>query len=268
MLDPPAAADRSRRLAAQAAAEVHELTDLQFEPLGHPAMEALGLRPGDSVMDIGCGAGATLLQLAGRVGPTGQVLGVDIAPEVLAIARRRARPLPQVQVIQADAQDLPVPTASVDAVFSRFGVMAFADPVAAFAGFHRVLKPSGKLAFVCWRTLAENEIDRLPLTAAGLDLPPDDTPFSLADAEVIHATLAAAGFGDIAVDAHDEAVSCGDLDATVAVLLRVGAVGRLVREAPALRATVEPRVRETLAARGDPACVTLRAAVWIVSARA
>ncbi len=71
----------------------------------------------------------------------------------------------------------------------RFGVMAFADPLAAFCNFQRILKPSGRLAFVCWRALVENELDLLPLQATGLEAMADTTPFSFADAEFLHATL-------------------------------------------------------------------------------
>ena len=136
-------------LHAMAWAEAYELIDLQLSPLGLRAVEALGLRSGDVVLDIGCGAGQTLLQLAERVGTTGQVIGVDVAPLLLEIAKRRTERLSQVRLIQADAQSLDLPTESADAVFSRFGVMTFNDPVAAFANFRRILRPSGALAFSC-----------------------------------------------------------------------------------------------------------------------
>ncbi len=155
-------------LHATAWAEAYELIDLQLSPLGRRAIEALGLGSGDIVLDIGCGAGQTLLQLAEQVGPEGQVIGVDVAPLLLEIARRRTEPLSQVRLIQADAQSLDLPAESTDAVFSRFGVMTFNDPVAAFANFRRILRPSGALAFSCWRSLQDNELDRLPLAAAGI----------------------------------------------------------------------------------------------------
>jgi SAM-dependent methyltransferase len=253
---------------ARAWAEAYELIDLQLSPLGLRAIEALGLRSGDSVLDIGCGAGQTLLQLAERVGIEGQVIGVDVAPLLLEIAARRTEALSQVRLIQADAQSLDLPSRSTDAVFSRFGVMTFADPVAAFANFRRILRPSGVLAFTCWRSLQENELDYLPLSAAGLQVPIDESPFSFADPECIRGTLAAAGFSEIVVQPHDEKVSSGDLDAMTSVLLKVGPLGKIVRENPALRATAEPRLRAALAALGDPSRVQLSASVWIVTARA
>jgi SAM-dependent methyltransferase len=153
-------------------------------------------------------------------------------------------------------------------VYSRFGVMGFRDPVAAFANLHRILRPRGSLAFVCWRALTENELDHLPLSAAGFAAPIDNTPFSFADPPTIRRTLSAAGFTDITIDPHDEDVSSGDLDAMLQVLLRVGPLGRILRENPKLRANAAQRLRAALAQRGDPSSVHLRASVWIVTAKA
>lgn len=255
-------------LHAQAWAEAHELIDLQLSPLGLRAIEALGLGSGDVVLDIGCGAGQTLGQLAERVGTEGQVIGVDVAPLLLDIARRRTERLGQVRLIHSDAQSLDLPSGSADAVFSRFGVMGFADAFAAFANFRRILRPSGALAFSCWRSLEDNELDHLPLFAAGVGSPVDESPFSFADPQHIRHTLEAAGFGEIVIRAHDEKVSSGDLDAMSSVLMKVGPLGKILRENPALRATVEPSLRKALAALGDPSRVELMASVWIVSARA
>jgi SAM-dependent methyltransferase len=254
-------------LHAKAWTEAYELIDLQLSPLGLRAIEALGLGTGDVVLDIGCGAGQTLLQLAERVGTKGQVIGVDVAPLLLEIARRRTEPLTQVRLIQADAQHLDLPSESTDAVFSRFGVMTFNDPVAAFVNFRRILRPSGALAFSCWRSLGENELDHLPLSAAGVEATVDESPFSFADPEHVRRIVEAAGFSEIVIQSHDEKVSSGDLDAMTWVLLRVGPLGKIVRENPALRATAEPPLRKALAALGDPSRVQLLASVWIVTAR-
>ncbi|WP_395448660.1 class I SAM-dependent methyltransferase [Aminobacter sp. UC22_36] len=244
------------------------MIDLQLSPLGLAAMDALGVGRGEIVLDVGCGTGQTLLQLAERVGAGGQVIGVDIAPLLLDVARQRTQTLGQVSLFDADAQALDLPSTSADAVFSRFGVMGFADPVAAFANFARMLKPAGKLAFVCWRSPEQNELDRFPLAAAGFESAAADTPFSFADPDHIRGTLAAAGFGDIAIWPLDQMVSSGDVDAMSQVLSKVGPLGRILRENPALRATAESRLRKALAALGDPTSVELRASVWIVTARA
>lgn len=158
--------------------------------------------------------------------------------------------------------------ASADGLYSRFGVMAFADASAAFANFHRALKPSGRLGFVCWRSLAENELDLMPLRAAGLEAMANDTPFSFADPAHIRTVLEGAGFSDTAIEAHDEMVSSGGLEAMAEVLLAVGPLGRILRENPELRAAAEPSVRATLATRDVGGHIALKAATWIVTARA
>jgi SAM-dependent methyltransferase len=259
---------RANVLAAEAWAEVREALDRQLSPLGLRAIEALAPRSGEVIVDIGCGTGQTVLQLANLVGPEGRIIGVDIAPLLLDAARERASGLGHISFIEGDAVVLDLPDESIDACFSRFGVMAFPEPAAAFANFRRMLKPTGRLAFVCWRSLEENELDLLPLRAAGLEHLLDPTPFSLEDPHYVRATLETAGFTDIRISAHDQVVTSGDLDAMTRVLLKVGPLGRIVRENPELRPSAESRVRAALATKGDPARVALRAATWIVSARA
>lgn len=256
-----------RDLAAQAWAEVQEPLDLQLSPLGLRAIDALRVEPGETIVDLGCGTGQTLLQLAERVGPMGRVIGVDISPVLLDVARAREQGIGQVGLINGDAAALDLPPQSVEAFFSRFGVMAFPDHVAAFSNFQRMLKPNGRIAFVCWRSLAENELDLLPLRAAGLEHFVDPTPFSFENAGYVRSMLERSGFVDVTVVAYDETVSSGDVDAMTTVLMKVGPLGRIIRENPALRAAAEPRVRAALTALGDPAHVALKAATWIVSAR-
>jgi len=231
-------------------------------------MDALHAQAGEVIVDLGCGAGQTLLQLAERVGPAGRVIGVDISPLLLNVARERTQGIKQISFIEGDAAALDLPSHGIDAFFSRFGVMALSDHAAAFSNFHRMLKPGGRIAFVCWRSLTENELDLLPLRAAGLEHLADLTPFSFEDASYVRATLERAGFTDVNVSAYDEAVTSGDLDAMTTVLMKVGPLGKIIRENPALHAAAERRVRAALAAQGDPACVALNAATWIVSARA
>ena len=267
MTEPMPEAPTRADLAAQAWAEVCELLDLQLCPLGVRAIDALSPMLGDVVVDVGCGAGQSTLQLAERVGPEGRVIGIDIARLLLDLASCRADGLPQVSFLQADTQSIDLPSQSVDGIYSRFGVMQFANPLAAFSNFRRVLKPSGRLAFVCWRALEDNELDLLPLQATGLEAMADPAPFSLSDAGFLRMTLQAAGFEDVTVQANDERVSSGSLEAMATVLLRVGPLGRTLRENPDLRTNAEPRLRAALADCEEQGAVALRAATWIVTAR-
>lgn len=245
-----------------------EPLDRQLSPLGLRAMAALAPRPGERVLDVGCGAGQTLVQLAQMVGPDGAVVGVDIEPLMIDLARRRTVDWPQVSLLEDDAQTVALPAGAFDALFSRFGVMVFADPVAAFRNLHSALTPKGRLAFVCWRGLAENPLDLVPLRAAGLEAMADEGPFSFADPDRIRGVLASAGFRNVVIAPHDEPVSSGGLEDMLAVLLQVGALGRILRETPALRPDADARVRRALADHDLGGVVSLIAATWIVTADA
>jgi SAM-dependent methyltransferase len=202
-------------------------------------------------------------------------VGIDLSAAVLAFAQRAAMGCKRVQFVQADAQVFPFEPGSFDAAFSRFGVMFFADPTAAFRNIRRSLKPNGRLAFVCWRALEDNALDILPLKAASIHLPPQPAhdpdapgPFALAKPDRVRGILQRAGFREIRITAHDERVGSGDLDAMLAVCSRVGALGKVLRENPDLRAATLPAVRSALAAHNGPDGVRLNAATWVVTARA
>ena len=269
----PALTQDEIRVGAWAA--VREPLELQLAPLGRHALAALAPLPGERVLDIGCGGGETALHLAQAVAPEGAVVGIDLSAAVLAFARRAAEECKGVRFVQADAQVFPFEQASFDAAFSRFGVMFFADPTAAFINIGRSLRPNGRLAFVCWRDLRENQLDFLPLSAASAYLPPQRAqdpdapgPFSFANPDRVRGILEGAGFGEIEIIARDEQVGSGDIDTMLAVCSRVGALGKILRENPELRAAALPPVRAALAAHDGPDGVKLNAATWVVTARA
>jgi SAM-dependent methyltransferase len=249
--------------------------DKLIEPLGRAAMDALAIRRGEQLLDIGCGCGQTTLALAGRVGPAGGVLGVDISRPMLAVARRAIAGFAQASVIEADAQVCAFEPGARDAAFSRFGVMFFADPPAAFDNVRKALRSGGRLAFVCWRTFAEQPWMNIPLAAAlqhfESPTPPDPDapgPFAFADPERVRRILDAAGFGDIAIKPHDQMTGPQGLDEAVEVALRVGPLGALLREQPGKTEAVVRSVREALQTHLGEGGVSLASAVWIVTARA
>jgi SAM-dependent methyltransferase len=255
-------------LGDEARAELAELIDLQMSPLGLAAIDALAPERGQAVLDVGCGAGETILQLAERVGNTGRVVGVDVAPRVLDVARNRTDHLRQVTLLQEDAANLALPNGSFDGIYSRFGIMFFADPSRAFSNMRRMLKRHGKIGFVCWRSFDENELDFFPVQAAGLSLDADTAPFSFDNSDTIKNVLRSAGFDRIAVEPHDTSVSSGSTEAMLQVLTRVGALGMILRGTPALLPHVKPQVLAALAAREADGKVSLRSATWIVTATA
>src|SRR5215510_5661148 len=256
-------------------AEIRELLELQLAPLGRRGLAALAPCAGESVLDIGCGGGETALELARAVAPVGTVVGIDQSAAVLAFALRAAKGCERVRFVHADAQVFPFEPASFDAAFSRFGVMFFADPTAAFINIRRSLRPNGRLAFVCWRALKQNLLDILPLRAASAHLPPQPAhdpdapgPFAFANLDRVRGILERAGFAEIEITARDEQVGSGDLDTMLAVCSRVGALGKILRDNPEFRGATLPAVRTALAAHDGPDGVRLNAATWVVTARA
>jgi SAM-dependent methyltransferase len=255
--------------------QFQEPLDRQIEPLGRAAMDVLAPREGEHIVDIGCGCGQSSLLLAARVAPKGSVLGIDISKPMLEVARQRPRPAPHLPVVfrQVDAQTGNLGLGLFDAAFSRFGVMFFADPVAAFANIRASLKPNGRLAFVCWRPVGENPWMHAPLQAA-LPLippiaPPDPLapgPFAFADASRVRSILAAAGFKSVGIEPFDTNIGGADLAQTLMLALRVGPLGAALREHPELATDVAGAVRDVLSKYLTPNGVMMPAAVWIVLA--
>jgi SAM-dependent methyltransferase len=192
--------------------------------------------------------------------------------------RRRIaeRGLAQASVTEADAQTHAFAAGAFDAVFSRFGVMFFADPTAAFSNLRRALRSGGRLAFVCWRAFADNPWMLAPMMAA-LPLfpepppPPDPIapgPFAFADETRLRGILSGAGFADIDIAPQDRPIGAPDLDQAVELALKVGPLGSLLRERPALGPAVVDAIRAALAPYATPQGVLLASATWIVRARA
>lgn len=262
---------------AEAWTSLHRDLDLQFVPLTAAALEVLAPGPGEKILDVGCGCGDTALRIAARVAPGGSVTGLDISAAMLAVARQRAaaQGVAGVDFVEADAQTHAFAEGAYDAVFSRFGVMFFADPVAAFANLCRALRAGGRLAFLCWRDPADNPFMTAPLEAA-LHLfpeppPPADPlapgPFAFADPARVEGILKDAGFAAIALAPLDLPAGGHPLDRALHLALSVGPLSRLLREQPDLREQAREAVRAALAAHDGPDGVRLRTATWLVSAR-
>ena len=264
-------------LAGETWAALQERVDRQIGALGQLAMDRLDIKPGERLIDVGCGCGGASLELAKRTGPSGAVLGVDISHPMLAVARRRAEAagLANLRFIAGDAQIHDFEPGGANALFSRFGVMFFADPAAAFANLRAALMPGGRLAFVCWRALELNPFMTVPLAAAMPLLPEPPVspapgapgPFALADRERLSDILVRAGFSRISLTPHDEAIGGEDIDGAVDFALQVGPLGAIVRERPSLAPTVTEAVRTALSPYQRPGQgVMLPSASWIVTA--
>ncbi|HUX72824.1 MAG TPA: methyltransferase domain-containing protein [Steroidobacteraceae bacterium] len=262
--------------AGQTWAKFQRQLDRQIDPLGRKGIGTLAPLPGERILDIGCGCGQTALELAAAVAPGGDVVAVDVSQPMLEVARARQRAAPglALEFRQADAQAQFLGAAAFDAAFSRFGVMFFSDPAAAFANIRRALKPAGRLVFVCWRPMTENCWMRVPLEAARPFLPPEEPtdpaapgPFAFADAARVRSILDAAGFGSTVLDAFDARIGGGDLDESLQLACRIGPLGAALREHPEYLGPVSDAVREALSKYQTAQGVLMPAAVWIVSAR-
>jgi len=253
-------------------AAFQDVLDKALGQISEAALAFAAARPGERALDIGCGCGTTTFALAKAVGPSGGVTGVDISEPMLKVARGRGA---GVNFMKADAAThLFHPTH--DLVFSRFGVMFFADPPAAFANIRKGLKPHGRLAFVCWRNVQENLWASVPIAAARPLLPPQEPvdplapgPFAFADGARLRAILAEAGYRDIRVEKLDTVMDMGaTLDDAAEQTLRVGPLSRAAADLDEkTRADIRKVVRDALAPFAAPDGVKPPAACWLVGAK-
>jgi SAM-dependent methyltransferase len=140
--------------------------DILLAPAADVLIDRAGPKAGERIIDVGCGSGVTTIAFARKVGPSGHVLGVDVSGPMLERARQSAPKDLPVEFALADATIYPFVPASIDLLASRFGVMFFADPAKSFANMRKALRPSGRLAFACWREPRENPVFMTPLQAA------------------------------------------------------------------------------------------------------
>lgn len=262
--------------AGQAWVEGQALMDRVLQPYEDRLVEAVPPGFDGSVLDVGCGTGSTTLAYARRLGRGGRVVGLDISEPMLAAARERAeRAGSTATFLQADAQTHPFAAASVDLILSRFGVMFFADPVAAFANLRRASRPGGALRFVAWRSAAENAFMTTAERVAAPLLPalpprPPGVPgqFAFADGSRVRAILDGSGWRDVDVRPLD--VECVLPEALlVPYLSRMGPVGLALQGADDdTRARVLAAVRPAFDAYVHDGEVRFTGACWMVTAQA
>lgn len=267
--------------AARAWADQHARMDRVLAPLLERLIAEAAPQSGEHVLDIGCASGTTTLELASRVGPTGRVLGADIAAASVARARERftAAGVGHAEIVHADASTHEFPAAAFDLLFSRLGVMFFSDPTAAFANIRHAMKPSARLVLGVLRTMSENPWPAGPTQAVRHLLPPlpapgpeDPGPFSWADTARVHRILEGAGFQGVSLTAFDWSARLAPPGGTAEAADLMFVFGPLTRLLPELSAEQQGEIRATLEVyfkgHDGPDGITLPAANWIVQARA
>jgi len=257
-------------------ARAQEAIDRSFAKITEAAMAFAAPAPDERALDIGCGAGTTTFRLRERVGAGGAAAGVDVSARLLHVARARADAgHADVAFVEDDAAThdfQPV----FDLVFSRFGVMFFDDPVSAFKNIRGAIAPSGRLAFVCWRSLAENTWAHAPLMAAKPFLPPTDPPdptapgpFAFADGTRLSRILRDAGFQNIEIEKLDSTMGMGETpEEAVTFALSVGPVARQIADLDqAAQQNIREALAKTLSEYQTPEGIRPPAACWLVRAR-
>jgi SAM-dependent methyltransferase len=254
--------------------------DLMLAPFDAVLLDAADPQLGDHVLDVGSGFGTTSLELARAVGEQGRVMAIDVSEAMMARLRSRAAAEAITNVIDhvADAQTDVLPAEHFRLVVSRFGVMFFDDPTAAFTNIHEALRPDGRLVFVCWQPLADNEWVLVPLTAMAPVIGPiapqapgQPGPFALGDEERVREVLEGAGFRDVELTAIERPVVMGGgegLDAAVQHCSETGPARRVLAGLePEQRDAAIELLRQALSERLESGRVTFDGAAWLVRAR-
>jgi ubiquinone/menaquinone biosynthesis C-methylase UbiE len=241
----------------------------------------LPVREGDRVLDVGCGFGDTAIRLAQRVGPVGEVVGIDCCDAFLDHARKdvEVRGLTNVSFVRGDAE-IALPTNQYDLVFSRFGTMFFANPVAGLRNMRKAMRPGGRMVHIVWRDRADNPWLSMAKDVVLRFLPQPNAdaqtcgpgPFSMSDESTVRAMMTAAGYDEVKFRRVDAPVLVGaDIAEAIAFQLAIGPAGEVFREAGEAaeekREQIEAALakainRQRIAAEG----IVMNSSSWVISA--
>ncbi|MEM7491752.1 MAG: class I SAM-dependent methyltransferase [Pseudomonadota bacterium] len=254
-----------------------EALDALLEPYLKAVLAALTSELSGHILDVGCGGGSLSFAAHARHSDI-KVTGVDVSKPLLSLAGERADGSSALDFIEADASSFSSET-TFDALISRFGVMFFTDPVAAFSNLRAQMVPGAPMSFACWRAASENDWIMTPLKAAHsflqdeLSMPPARAPgpFAFAEADYVTHILDSAGWNSVWVEPWDGTLTMpGEtLSDTAEFSLTIGPLARLIAEQDIdrdkLKKAVVGLLEEQMGSNGK---VELGAAAWIVTAKA
>ena len=254
--------------------------DVLLGPAGRAGLAALAPEPRMRVLDLGCGSGASTAELAALVGADGHVTGIDVSPDLIAVARERIADAPNVTLIEADAAMHPFAEAGFDALFSRFGAMFFDDPPGAFANLYRALTPGAPVVIVAWRDVHLNQWASVPTTFVAGERPGSTPkaalgpgPFAWADTQAFMPLLQQAGFRNVEATPFDYLAEISDgqssdpLERGVSFMMRIGPLAaRLKGAGDAAKAEAHSFLTRRMARFIQDGAMRLPASAWVIRA--
>jgi SAM-dependent methyltransferase len=248
--------------------------EVMLAPLGEALLARAAARPGDVVLDVGCGGGKLAARLAAATGTGGSVLAVDVSSMLIERALRDYGMTPGLTFLLADAASAPLGNSRFTLVFSRFGVMFFADPVAAFTQLAHAMQVGGRMAFLCWQARDRNPWMYGPAAAAFEHVPappppgPEDPgPFCFGDPDRVRRILAGAGLVNMEIEPLVGKLVMGTVDHALEFVSTMGPAAQPLAEAPAgARDRALAAMGAVLAAHDTPDGVQMPYATWLVTA--
>lgn len=259
----------------------YEVFEGMLADVGAALVDHADLKSGESVVEIGFGGGATSLEIAKRIGPNGTLVGVDISPELAALATDRATSagFANSRFVNADASTVTLAEAPFDVIMSRFGIMFFIEPYDAFRNLHALMKPGGRAAFAVWAPADGNEwlTNLRQVIGRYIELPPVEArtpgPQALSDFSYVEDLLGKAGFSNFAKQDWNGPLYIGghgaDPKAAAAFAMHAQSMAELVEALPEeTKAQLEQELVEMLSRYHDGSNVVMTGAVYLVTATA